>query len=162
MARKRGRWAWYVLGILFILFIIGTLLDDETSEQISSTNESMVSTPAKKDTSKQLPDFIEVTANNLYSEYEANEVAADRKYKGNTIIVSGEIQKIAKEILGKPYVILGGEGFLDGVQCVFDRNQEGAVAKLSKGQSINIRGKVSGKLGNVLLDNCEIHSFGSN
>ena len=53
------------------------------------------------------------------------------------------------------YLVIGGSGFLDGVQCTLPRGQEGLVARVSKGQYVTLKGKVSGQImGNVLVNNC--------
>lgn len=108
-----------------------------------------------------LPEVVELEtinfklkADQLYGEYSANEVAADMKYRGQVIEVSGPIQDIGKDILDNAYIVIGGEGFLDGVQCTFLSNQQLSVAKLSKGQHVTVKGEVAGKMGNVLVNKC--------
>lgn len=97
-----------------------------------------------------------VSANQLYREYESNEVAADRKYKGKIVVVSGVIRDIGKDILDNAYVVIGGEGFLDGVQCTFEKPDETSLASLSKGQRVTIKGFVSGKMGNVQVGEAKL------
>lgn len=108
-----------------------------------------------------LPEVIELEtinlklkADQLYSEYSANEVAADMKYRGQVIEVSGTIQDIGKDILDNAYIVIGGDGFLDGVQCTFLKNQQSSVASLSKRQHVTVKGEVAGKMGNVLVNKC--------
>lgn len=105
------------------------------------------------------PATIGVTASNLYSEYEANEVAADQKYEDKILLIRGVILSIGKDILDRPYVVLGGHGEYEtwGVQCMFD--DEDVVAKFNKGQVITIKGKCSGYLINVLIEGCSLHSI---
>ena len=91
-----------------------------------------------------------------HREYENNEVSADAKYKGKIVIVSGKIQDIGKDIMDEPYIVIGGEGFLDGVQCSFAKSQESSIARLSKGQNVKVKGKVSGKMGNVQIENSSL------
>ena len=97
-----------------------------------------------------------ISANAICSEYESNEVAADSKYKGKVIIVTGVIQDIGKDILDKAYIVVGGQGFLDGVQCTFAESQNSVIAQLSKGKSVKVKGKVNGKRGNVQLEKCSL------
>ena len=53
------------------------------------------------------------------------------------------------------YLVIGGSGFLDGVQCMLPAGQEGLVARVSKGQYVTLKGKVSGQImGNVIVNNC--------
>ncbi|HEY6242711.1 MAG TPA: hypothetical protein VIX17_02120 [Pyrinomonadaceae bacterium] len=108
-----------------------------------------------REVQSQSPSYT-LSADQLYSEYKANEVAADAKYKGKIVLVSGTIQNIGKDILDSAYIVVGGEGFLDGIQCSFTKGEEGSVARLSKGQRVSVKGEVSGKMGNVQLNKCSL------
>lgn len=116
------------------------------------------STDTDTDTQKvqsQAPNYT-ISADQLYSDYNSNEVAADAKYKGKVVIVSGRIQDIGKDIVDDAYIIIGGEGFLDRVQCMFTKGQQSSVASLSKGQHVRVKGEVAGKMGNVLVNKCTL------
>jgi len=98
-----------------------------------------------------------LSATELYNEYSSNEVAADSKYQGKVVVVSGRVQSIGKDIMDNAYIVLGGGGFLDGVQCMFTEGQESSVARLSKGQQVVIKGEVAGRIvGNVLVNKCTL------
>jgi hypothetical protein len=101
---------------------------------------------------------IRVSALELISAYKDNEVAADERYKGGVLEVSGMTDSIGKDILDTMHVVLkgGGEFEFRGVQCSFDDKHKGSLANLSKGQFITIRGKCEGLMGNVQLRECEI------
>ena len=103
-----------------------------------------------KETTSQSPSYT-LSADQLFAEYRANEVAADAKYKGKVVLVSGTIQAIGKDITDEAYIVIGGAGFMDGVQCMFTKGEQSSVARLSKGQRVSVKGQVSGKMGNVLL-----------
>jgi hypothetical protein len=124
-----------VLGIL----AVGSLDTDTDTQKIQSQSASYT-----------------LTANQLYGEYDSNEVAADAKYKGKIVIVSGTIQNIGKDIADNAYIVIGGKGFLDGVQCTFTKGEESSVARLSKGQNVTVKGEVSGKMGNVLVNKARV------
>lgn len=98
------------------------------------------------------PTKYKLAANELFRAYERNEVAADSKYKGEVVEVSGIVRDIGKDIMGNIYIVIGGGGFLDGVQCTFPKSEANAVAKLSKGHRVTVKGKVQGKMGNVLIE----------
>jgi len=102
--------------------------------------------------SSKTPSYT-LTADQLFSEYNADEVAADNKYKGKVVMVSGPIRQNG-EFRGAAYVVIGGHGFLDGVQCDFGKSS--GVASLSKGSQVTVKGEVGGKKGNVLLRNCTL------
>lgn len=97
-----------------------------------------------------------MSADQLYSEYDANQVAADTKYKGKIILISGSISDIGKDVTDTAFVIIGGTGMLNGAQCMFPKGQESLLGNLSKGQQVTAKGEVSGKIGNVLVRNCTV------
>ena len=88
-------------------------------------------------------------------EYVDNKIGADMKYKGKTLIVNGTINNISKA-LGTPYITLKTDELIYSVQCSFSRGDEASLADLRKGQSIRIKGRCDGALGNVGLKNCSI------
>jgi hypothetical protein len=108
-----------------------------------------------KSVQSKIPSYT-LSAENLYAEYKANEVAADMRYKGHVVVVSGRIDSIGKDIMDQAYVVIGGEGYLDGVQCTFTGSENLSVAQLSKGQLVTVKGEVSGKMGNVQVNNCKL------
>ncbi len=123
---------------IFIILGGGSLDTDEGAEKISDTT----------------PDYV-LSANTLFREYDKNSVAADAKYEDKIVVVSGTVQDIGKDITDTAYLVIGGSGFLDGVQCTLPRGQEGLVARVTKGQYVTLKGKVSGQImGNVLVNNC--------
>lgn len=106
---------------------------------------------------------IAVTAPVLVADYEANEIAADRKYKGQILEITGVVDSIGKDILDSMYVTLDSdERFgITNVQCFFDKSEETNLAALSKGRSLTVRGRCDGKFGNVLIKDCEIVRVGN-
>jgi hypothetical protein len=97
-----------------------------------------------------------ITADQLYSDYDANQVSADSKYKGKIVVITGQISDIGKDVTDTAYVVIGGSGLLNGAQCMFPKGQESLIGSLSKGQQVSAKGEVSGKIGNVLLRNCTV------
>ncbi len=128
----------FVLVALGILAIGSTDTDTDTEEVQS-----------------QAPSYT-LSANQLYREYDSNEVAADAKYKGKVVVVSGSIQDIGKDIMDEAYIVIGGGGFLDGVQCTFTKGEQSSISRLSKGQQVRVKGEVAGKMGNVLVNKCSL------
>ena len=94
-----------------------------------------------------------LTAEQLLSEYKADEAAADNKYKGKVVLISGPIRQSGK-FMGTAYIVIGGHGFLDGVQCMF--RESARNASLAKDSQVTVKGEVGGRKGNVLLRNCTL------
>ncbi len=99
---------------------------------------------------------IRVEAPVLYAEYRDNGVAADAKYKGKTIEVTGTIARIKKDIADNIVIELKGPGMFETVNCTFGDKWAGKVATLKKGQSVVIRGTGDGYWVSVFVANCEL------
>jgi hypothetical protein len=124
--------------------------DSKSNGTISNQNSP---TPTTAQTEQTIP----VTAAKLMADYEANEVAADAQYKGKLVDVTGTIESIGKDILDAPYVALRtNEYSFPVVQCMFERSEQAQLASLSKDTRITLRGRVSSKLGNIIVRDCSI------
>ena len=89
---------------------------------------------------------ISITAEQLYEEYEANEVAADLKYKNKILRVKGEIRDIGKTIGDMPHVNLATGVFTHQVLVTFPAGKyDNELAKYSQGTAIEVTGKCTGK-----------------
>lgn len=95
-----------------------------------------------------------VTAAELVGAYEGNELAAEKKYEGQIVEVTGVVGDIKKDILDDAYVTLGtGKQFeVRQVQC-FLANGVDATA-LAKGDQVTLTGRVEGLMMNVLVRDC--------
>jgi len=123
---------------IFIILGAGSFDTDQGAQKIASAT----------------PDYV-LSADALYQAYDRNSVAADAKYEDQIVKVSGTIQDIGKDITDTAYLVIGGGGFLDGVQCMLPSGQESLVASVRKGQYITLKGKVGGQIvGNVIVRNC--------
>ena len=93
-------------------------------------------------------------AASIYSEYEANEVSADNKYKDKEFNVTGTVRSVGKDILNHAYVTLETSNIVGSVQCFVE--DENALASIQKGASIKLYGTGGGKLGNVFVNHSKI------
>lgn len=136
--------------IILIGFGIGLSTASQTAENSSIAPSAANNQPAEQ--------AIAVTASKLMADYEANEVAADAQYKNKLVTVSGSIFAIGKDVLNIPYVALNGNSpsIIFNVQCMFDKGDQAQLSTLAKDQKITLQGRVSGKLGNVLVKDCSI------
>jgi len=114
-------------------------------------------------TSAYAQEPIKITAEELHDEYSANEIAADQKYMGKVLEVSGEIENFGKNSMGRPYMTLKGGGILSSVWCYFGASWESDLVKLEKGQYVIVQGICVGKtmLIDPSLDNCKLISVQS-
>jgi hypothetical protein len=95
----------------------------------------------------------EVAADRLYAAFAANEVAADRDYKGKAVRVYGPVRDIGKDILGTPTVQFDAGEPPATVSCSFAARD--GLAGLHVGEWVMVEGTVAGKtLGFVGVKGC--------
>ena len=95
-----------------------------------------------------------VSSQQLVEAYKTNEIEADNKLKGKWFYVKGTVEDIGKDVLGKPYIVLSGDGEFRGVQCYI--KNENSVASLRKGNDVTVLGVCSGLTLNVLMHYCVV------
>jgi uncharacterized protein len=79
-----------------------------------------------------------VSAATLYDDYEANEVAADNKYRGHLLMINGSVDRIAKDLMDRTYVALKVDGHFFGVNAYLAPSYLPTAASLSKGQMVTV------------------------
>jgi len=109
----------------------------------------------------ELESMYTLTPTEILGEYKNNEVAADDKYKGKVITISGKVQSIRSGFLGGPKVSLvdEGSGFLglNSVDCEFKEEDSKTLLSLKVGDVVSIKGLVKGQiLGSIMMDGCSL------
>ena len=134
-----------VLSFLWLIIAIGALGGQQSENPLNTGSSSSSSSSS----SASIAGYV--TAPEIFAEYEANEIAADSKYKGKYWSISGTVDSIGKDILDNMFVTLVvGEFVFGGVQAFFDDSEAGVLGSIQKGANVEIVCKVDGKLGNVL------------
>ena len=100
---------------------------------------------------------ITVTARQLHADYEANGVAAEGRYEGEVLLVTGEVKTIDKAAYSDDvYVVLSAD-WPGKIKCYFAKSNAGQASQLSKGEVITVKGMCDGKFGNeVELKGCSV------
>ena len=133
---------------LLMFFIIALASSD------AATNEKEIA-------ESKVPPII-VAPEQLYSDYAANEVAADEKYKDKIVLLTGIVTNITKDDLVDDISITlltssYSNSILSGIECIFSNDHIKETAKLVKGQKITIKGKCEGlSVGAVMINGCSI------
>ena len=113
---------------------------DVSSQAVKEKTASDVSTQAVKEkTAKAMP----VQAKAILREFNENEAAADAKYDGKVLQVTGVVDKIDTEILDdSQYVInIGGGSDFEFFTVNADDQSQDDVASLKKGDKITVVGE---------------------
>lgn len=91
---------------------------------------------------------ITVSADQLIRDYETDEKAANEKYLGKVVLVSGKITEITNEE-GKKKVSLESSNPISAVICEMEENK--TTESLKAGDNIKVKGMCSGYLSDVIL-----------
>ena len=138
--------------IIFAAFIVLGIIFSEKDTDNSSTNTAEVVA-----TETELP--VEITAQELFREYQANEVAANLKYKGRELKITGVIDSIQAGLYDEPIIVLiaGGEFDIASVQADLKDSEHDKAVDLRRRQQITlICVGASEVLGDPMLENCLI------
>lgn len=150
----RGAIAGIVALFCCIIIISAMIGSGESSADTTSGNGS-----ASQIESKEEP-FIEISAHDLWTAYDENEVSADNLYKSEILHVTGTVSEIGKDIIAEtPYVLLkAGDTYgIYSVQCYFyDSEEQSVLASLKDGDTVTIAGKCKGRTINVTLSDCSL------
>lgn len=104
---------------------------------------------------KAAADFT-VDAKAFYSEFEADEAAANTKYLGKVIEVSGAVREVKKDEAGKVSIVLDSGSELAGVVCELDELSQHPKTDFAPGDQIKIKGNCTGILMDVVLVRCVV------
>lgn len=104
-------------------------------------------------------DAIQVTAMQLFKDFNINETAAQKKYVPQKlgekkVEVSGEIKEIGKNADGETYFMLNSGDEMFGVKCILDKDQQALNTKV--GDTITVRGFCDGYNMDVIVNRCKI------
>lgn len=99
---------------------------------------------------------LQISATELFTQYEANEAAGNQKYIDRIIDVTGEVAEITTDEEGSPVVILREADAFSGVLCTLKDSERSAVNELTIGEQVTIRGFCTGMLMDVVLNKCVV------
>lgn len=98
---------------------------------------------------------VVVSAQQLHADYHKNEVAADDKYKGKLVRVSGTVQSIDKDAFGSMIVRLATGNQFEAVMATMQDGAKTKVASMAKGQAVTLNCEGAGAvIGSPSLRDC--------
>lgn len=123
-----------------------------TSSNSSTKKDNKSSTPTPKPV-----EAISVKAADLYEAFSNNEVAANKKYKGKILDVTGKVGSINSSFGSFTVSLDADEWGITSIECSFKKVHEDDLAKLNKGDKVTIRGTCDGlTIAWVCLSDCEL------
>jgi len=143
--------------VLILIIGIGLILGCGGGSGNSTATNPGASAPSNSGAVAPAEKPIAVDAKVLTKEYDSNELAADGKYKGKLLAVTGKISNIA-ETFGNITVSLEGSDLTKSVMCSFEESEKPSVAALKKGEKVTLVGTGDGSTAGLYvgLQNCKI------
>jgi hypothetical protein len=105
------------------------------------------------DLSKVDPDYI-LSANELFKEFDNDEVSSGEKYINKILEITGEVSSIDRSNEGTISIILKTGSPFAGIICTFQEIPDGF--DINEGAMLTIRGECSGMLMDILMNNCAL------
>lgn len=149
-----------------IMLATGANMDSDDNRDVSKTPKEPIQESVEPDKIETVsadavveaePEYIKISAMDLYQEYKDNEVKADNRYKKETLEITGTINNIGKDIVNSIYITLDVGEYLSSVQCYFKDSESESVANLTKGEEVTIIGRCDGMtLTSVTIKNSKI------
>lgn len=133
--------------------------DEPTSSSVEPSGSEEQDTSKKEAPKEKKVEVVQVPAGDLLKEFEGNELAADSKYKGKRLQVTGVVEKIDTDLFDDSKYILqigsGGDFEITFVSC-HDIDTD-SLSTVNKGDDVTVVGDFDdgGDLG-VELTNCEL------
>lgn len=133
---------------LFVFAMVASSLDK------SSVPNTATSVPATTQT-RQAKETVAARAIEIFDDYEANEVAADQKYKGKEIIIVGTVQSIDKDAFNAIVVHLQTRNQFMSVSATLQDKYESEAALMKRGDIVDFSCVGAGRvIGSPILKDC--------
>ncbi len=124
----------------------------EDSVEVEETQEPVADTEAPEP-----PGILNITIKELSEVCEADSEAAEAKFAGSILQITAEVGRIPMvESSENPCIILisSEEPTAMNVLCIFDKQHEEEINRLSEGQLVTVQGRYDGCVMNILVNDC--------
>jgi hypothetical protein len=137
--------------------VVNTLQGDNGKSSVASVATAARKSETKPALATKPESVIAVDAPELWRAYNANEVAADEKYKGKALLVAGEITSIDKDFLDNIVLRLKAPNEFMSTNAYMNEADKKFVVQLRKGHILKVRCTGGGMtLGSPVLRDCSI------
>jgi hypothetical protein len=143
---------WIAIAVVSLVVLALVFGKDDAKNTAPTTTGEVKPTDAK-------PAATEVTATDLVKAYKANEIAANEKFKGKELLVSGTIESIDAGMSDKPTIVLktGMDYGMNNPRADLADSDMKKAATLKKGQAIKMLCVGNSEMaGTPMLDDCVI------
>ena len=162
------KWWVITIAVVAVLYSVGNNATEEAKKKMAenpvSGNQAPVQDTKKVETAtsakpEAAAPAVIVTSANISKEYSENEVAADAKYKGKTIEITGKVNNIDNGISDNEMIVRLSDGKYDfnNPWCYMKESERDKVLALKKGQQVTLIGTGdSATLKSPVLKGCTV------
>lgn len=140
---------------LSFMVTLGSCKPKVAEKDIAPENSAEV---VRTDTIIENDDFPYLIATELYAQFKNDSTAAMNLYKDKKFNITGVIEVIDEDDIGRPFVVLGetgGDGY-NAVSCIFSKKDQATLSQLKIGNEATIQGTVHDYLMNVIIYDCKV------
>lgn len=142
------------LAAFIVASAVGTSIE-KGSTTSASPGTAAATPPASATPAQPQQPLLSATAENLFAEYDANEVSADQMYKGKPLVVVGAVQSIDKDAFNNIVVHLETPNQFMSVSATLQDKYESAAAQMRKRDVVALSCVGAGRLiGSPILKDC--------
>jgi hypothetical protein len=137
---------------LVVVAIVGSRFDTSKNATASTAPAPAAAAAPQAQPEKE---FVSTSAREIFAEYEANEVAADQKYKGKEVVIVGIVQSIDKDGFNNIVVHLQTPNQFMSVSATLQDKYESEAARMNKGEVLGFSCTGAGRIiGSPVLKDC--------
>jgi len=111
-----------------------------------------------KDIRDAKADF-EIDSSELIKEFATNEEGASKKYLDKILTVTGHVREVD---ISSASVFMEGSDPLSSITCSFYPDELDHLKNLKAGDEIQVKGKCTGKLMDIVMNNCSLNNSNKN
>lgn len=140
-------------GGIVALVLAGAVVSKFEPNERPGAGTTPLATPASQ--ARPNKEFVSTSAREMFAEYEANEVAADRAFKGKEIDIVGTVQSIDKDAFNNIVVQLQTSNQFMPVSAVLQDRYESEAASMNKADIVEFVCIGAGRsVGRPVLKDC--------
>lgn len=132
-------------GTMVIAILVGVMIFAKP-EKKTATSYEPAPTPAELARHRaatagnsDMSDMLRTTIDEMVGDYDVNTVAADAKYKGRRVALTGTVSDISTDVLNNAYLIVrSNTPNLTSVRAELHESQRAAAASLLPGKSVHL------------------------
>lgn len=130
----------WVAIIFVVLIVIGLIFGKDDKKVTSTTPENTTTTQSAEMPQAEVIPPLEITSDEILKAYKTNEIAANKRFKGQTLLVTGKIESIEADFSDDPVIVFKTADQYEFLKprASLTKEEQDKAADLSKGQNIKL------------------------